>query len=99
MLSRASVKLLAGLRDLAEVALLDFDRGVAEHAERLSHSADLVAAIPARDADRRVARGEATHGYRDFLERPDNPWHHVVSKIAAAPAALSALITRSSSLP
>src|SRR5262249_44264656 len=73
-------QLLAGLRNLAEVALLDFDRGVAEHAERLSHSADLVVAIPARDADRRVARGEATHGYRDSLERPDNPWHHVVEQ-------------------
>ena len=68
MLSRASVSCWRACANLAEVALLDFDRGVAEHAERLSHSADLVAAIPARDADRRVARGEATHGYRDSLE-------------------------------
>ena len=92
-------QLLAGLRDLAEVALLHLDRGVTEHAERLSHSADLVAPIPARDVDRRVAPGEATHGYGDFLQRPDNPWHHVVEQIAAAPTALSALITRSNSLP
>src|SRR6266851_9430636 len=51
----------AAFANLPLVRPLDLDSRVPEDAERLGHSADLVAAVATRHVDRRVARGEAAH--------------------------------------
>src|SRR5262249_10903391 len=52
------------------VRLLEFDGRVPEHTERLSHSADLVAAVATRHVDRRVSRRKLAHRRRYPLDWP-----------------------------
>src|ERR1700735_868184 len=58
----------AAFANLPLVRPLDLDRRVPEDAERLGHSAHLVAAVATRHVDRCVARGEATHRRGNVLD-------------------------------
>src|ERR1700693_609560 len=63
--------------NLPLVRLLELDSRVPKDAERVGHSADLVAVVATRHVDRRVAPGQAGHRRGYPLDGPHNPGRHV----------------------
>ena len=90
---------LAAFANLPQVRSLDLDSRVPEDAERICHSADLVAVVATRHVDRRVARGKAAHRRGNVLNGSYDWGTTYSTAITIAPATLRVVMRKSKSRP